>query len=105
MMDTLGSLVISLAQVLQLLISIYTYIIAGSVIISWVGADPQNPIVRFLRQATEPVFYRVRKLMPKSLFRTGLDFTPMIVLVLLILIENVVVKNLIYGLAQKLLAR
>lgn len=101
-MHTLGYLIISFAKVIQLLTNIYTFIIAGVVIISWVGADPYNPIVRFLRQATEPVFWRVRKILPKALFRSGLDFTPMIVLILLILIENVVV-NLLYEWAQALL--
>lgn len=101
-MHTLGYLIISFAKVIQLLANIYTFIIAGVVIISWVGADPYNPIVRFLRQATEPVFWWVRKILPKALFRSGLDFTPMIVLILLILIENVVV-NLLYEWAQALL--
>jgi len=103
-MHTLGYLLISVAKVLQLLINIYTFIIAGVVIVSWVGADPYNPIVRFLRQATEPVFGRVRRLLPQALFRTGLDFTPMIVLILLILVENVLV-NLLYEWAQSFLSR
>ncbi len=103
-MHTLAYLIISLAKVIQLIINIYTFIIAGVVIISWVGADPYNPIVRFLRQATEPLFWRVRKILPQALFRTGLDFTPMIVLVFLILIENVLV-NLMYEWAQSLLAK
>ncbi len=101
-MHTLGYLIISFAKVIQLLVNIYTFIIAGVVIISWVGADPYNPIVRLLRQSTEPVFKQVRKIMPRALFRTGLDFTPMIVLIVLILIENVLV-NLLYEWAQSLL--
>ncbi len=103
-MHTLGYLIISFAKVIQLLANIYTFIIAGSVIISWVGADPYNPIVRFLRQATEPVFWRVRKLLPKALLRTGIDFTPLLVLILLTLIENLAV-NLLYEWAQKLLSK
>ncbi len=103
-MHTLGYLVISLAKVIQLIVNIYTFIIAGVVIISWVGADPYNPIVRFLRQSTEPVFRQVRRLLPQALFRTGLDFTPMIVLIILILIENVLV-NLLYEGAQSLLSK
>lgn len=103
-MHGLGYLIISIAKVIQLIVNIYTFIIAGVVIISWVGADPHNPIVRFLRQATEPLFRQVRKIMPQALFRTGLDFTPMIVLVILILIENVVV-NLLYEWAQRLLSK
>lgn len=103
-MHALGYLIISIAKILQLLIYPYTFVIAGAVIVSWVGADPYNPIVRFLNQMTEPVFWRVRKRLPGFFFKTGLDFTPMIVLVLLILIDNVGV-GLLYELGQGLLAR
>jgi YggT family protein len=101
-MFAIGNLLISIAKILSMATTIYTYIIIGVVIISWVGADPYNPIVRFLRQATEPVFYQVRKILPRALFRTGLDFTPLIVLVLLVLFENVVI-NLLYQYGASLL--
>ena len=93
-MMVLGNLCINLAKLLSMAITIYTYLILGSVIISWVGADPNNPIVRFLRQVTEPLFYRVRKILPAFFFKSGLDFTPMIVLVALLLLDNVVVTLL-----------
>jgi YggT family protein len=101
-MHALGYLVISIAKIIELLANIYTFIIAGAVIISWVDADPHNPIVRFLRQLTEPVFWRVRRVLPSFFFRTGLDFTPMIVLILLILIQNVIV-GLLFEWGQSLL--
>ncbi|MFO1518575.1 MAG: YggT family protein [bacterium] len=103
-MHAIGYLIISLAKILSLLVNIYTFIIAGAVIISWVNADPYNPIVRFLRQATEPIFWRVRRILPQFLFRTGLDFTPIVVLILLILIENVVV-NLLFEWGQRFLVK
>ncbi len=103
-MHALGYFIISVAKILQLLINIYTFVIAGAIIVSWVGADPYNPIVRFLHQMTEPVFWRIRKRLPAFFFKTGLDFTPMIVLILLILIENVGV-SLLYELGQSFLAR
>lgn len=103
-MHILATLIISLAKMIHLIAYIYQFIIAGVVIVSWVGADPYNPIVRFLHQATEPLFWRIRKIMPKFLFRTGIDFTPMLVLVLLFLID-VEVVNLLYELAQKLLSK
>lgn len=90
-MFALGSLLISLAKVISMIISIYEYIIIGAVIISWVGADPYNPIVRFLRQATEPLFAQVRRFLPRAMFRIGIDFTPLIVLILLVLLENLLV--------------
>jgi YggT family protein len=103
-MHALGYLVISFAKIIELLANIYTFVIAGAVIISWVDADPYNPIVRLLRQLTEPVFWRVRKRLPSFLFRTGLDFTPMIVLILLILVQNVAV-SLLFEWGRILLAK
>lgn len=93
-MSALGNVLISIARLLSMAVTVYTYLILGAVIISWVGADPHNPIVRFLRQVTEPLFYQVRKILPRFFFKTGLDFTPMIVLVLLLLFDNIVVHFL-----------
>ena len=103
-MHALGYIVISLAKILSLLINIYTFIIAGAVIVSWVGADPYNPIVRFLRQVTEPVFRRVRSILPSFFFKTQLDFTPLIVLIFLILIENIG-GGLLFEWGQNLLSK
>src|SRR5262245_31903069 len=103
-MPALGYLFISLAKIIDLLVSIYTFIIAGAVIISWVNADPYNPIVRFLRQMTEPIFWRVRKLLPSFFFRLPIDFTPVIVLILLIVIQNFVV-GLLFEWGQGFLSR
>ena len=48
------------AQVLDMLLRLYTIILIVRAITSWVNADPYNPIVRFLYNATEPLIYRVR---------------------------------------------
>lgn len=95
-MFPLGSFLVSVAKVLSILLTIYQYIILGSVIISWVNADPRNPIVRFLRQSTEPVFRPLRRLLPQALFRTGIDFTPLVAWLLLLLIENFAVSTLFH---------
>jgi YggT family protein len=102
-MFTLGNIIVTIAKVLSMIISVYTYVILGAVIISWVRPDPYNPIVRFLRQVTEPIFYQVRRLMPRALFRTGLDFTPLIVLILLVALDQLVVGTL-YHYGQGLMA-
>src|SRR5262249_47840496 len=95
-MYPLGSLLVTLARALSLILTIYQYIVLGAVIVSWVGADPYNPIVRFLRQATEPVFRPVRRILPRALFRTGLDFTPLAVFVLILLLDNFAVGMLFH---------
>ena len=71
-MFVFGNFLQAVALILSYVLWAYMWIVIGSVIISWVGADPYNPIVRFLHQATEPVFYRVRRYLPMSGW--GLDF-------------------------------
>lgn len=95
-MFALGSVLITVAKVLSMILTIYTYIIIGAVIISWVNPDPHNPIVRFLRQVTEPVFYQVRRFLPAFMFRLGIDFTPLIVLILIVVLEQLLVGTLVH---------
>lgn len=58
---------------------LYSLIVIGAVVVSWVNADPWNPIVRFLRGATDPVFRRVRRLIPFVVIG-GIDLSPLVVL-------------------------
>jgi YggT family protein len=91
-MSIIGLLLITLAKVLHLIVNVYTFIVLGAVIISWVKPDPYNPIVRFLNQATEPVFSFIRSKMPSALNSTGMDFTPIIVFVALIVVDTFFVQ-------------
>jgi len=89
-MSALGYIVIALAKILGLVINLYTFIIIVAVLISWVNADPYNPIVKILRQLTEPVFLQVRRQLPRALRYARIDITPLIILVILMIIETVV---------------
>ncbi|OGQ58159.1 MAG: hypothetical protein A3I75_05430 [Deltaproteobacteria bacterium RIFCSPLOWO2_02_FULL_50_16] len=101
MTSVLGYSLLAIAKILNLLLNLYTFIVAAAVIVSWVNADPSNPIVQFLGRATEPVFRRARRLIPRFLWRTGIDFSPLIVLFVLILIETILV-NLLYDIARNM---
>lgn len=93
-MRALAYFIFAIAKILHLLINLYTFVIAIAVLLSWVNPDPYNPIIRLLRGLTEPVFYHARRFLPRFLFRTGFDFTPVIVLFLLIILDTVVVQLL-----------
>ena len=86
----MGNIVLALAKIVEMadgLLTIYKYILLASVIISWVNADPYNPIVSFIRRATEPILYRVRRYMPN----TGmLDFSPLVLFLLIYLVQIIV---------------
>ena len=64
------------------IVSIYSFIIIAAALISWVSPDPYNPIVRILRNLTEPVLWRIRKLLPFT-YKSGMDFSPIVLLLAL----------------------
>jgi YggT family protein len=92
-------LLAALAQVLDYLLWAYMWILIGRVIISWVNADPANPIVRFLYAATDPVLDRVRRVLPAQ--AGGFDLSPIIVWLVIIFLQRFLVRSL-YDLAQAL---
>ena len=68
------------------LLTVYTYVVIVAVVISWISPDSYNPVVRFLRAVTEPALARMRRYVPNVLWSTGLDFTPLFLILLLQLV-------------------
>lgn len=91
-MFAFANLISAIAQILDIALSVYLWIIIARAIISWVNPDPYNPIVRFLYQITEPLLYRVRRVVP---FLGGLDLSPMIVILAIYFIKRFAVVTLI----------
>ncbi|MEA2101525.1 MAG: YggT family protein [Thermodesulfobacteriota bacterium] len=88
MQDTLYML----GQVIHVLLNIYIWIVVAGALVSWVNPSPYNPIVLFLRRATEPVFQWFRKNLPVR--AGGVDFSPMLVVAALILADILVAGSL-----------
>jgi len=65
------------------LINIYKWVVIVRVLISWINPDPHNSIVQFLRGVTDPALYAIRRILPSFLWSTGLDFTPLLLIVFL----------------------
>jgi YggT family protein len=86
-----ANLLNAVAYLLDILLTIYMYVIIARAIISWVNPDPYNPIVKFLYRATEPVLYRVRRALPAM---GGLDLSPMLVLLAIIFLQKFVISSL-----------
>ncbi len=71
-------------QLLLFAVRMYELAILVRVVISWVQADPYNPFVQWVRRITEPVLEPIRRLLPTN--SIGIDFSPLIVLLVLELI-------------------
>jgi len=84
-MFILGDVIITVANVIHIIFSLYQVVIFVAVIMSWIRPNPQVEFVRtiliVITRLTEPVFSWVRQKLPKSFLSLGIDFTPIIVLI------------------------
>jgi len=91
-MFVLANFLAAVAEMINIILSLYMFIIFGRVIISWVSADPYNPIVRFLISVTEPVLYPIRRRLPMM---GGIDFAPFLLILAIIFIKSFIVQSLL----------
>ena len=83
-------IIVAITRILDLAFNVYIFIVIARALISWVSPDPYNPIVRFLHNATDPVLYRLRNLLP--FLRAGtFDFSPIVLLILLSVVQQFIV--------------
>ncbi|AJF07099.1 YggT family protein [Geoalkalibacter subterraneus] len=96
-MDILGSLFAAVIRIINLGITLYIYIVIASALISWVNPDPYNPIVRFLRNATDPLLDRIRRVLPVQM--GGFDLSP-IVLIFGLYLVSALLNSLAIGMTR-----
>jgi YggT family protein len=65
-MFIVANFLLAIAKILDIALTLYMFIIIARAVISWVNPDPYNSIVRFLYAFTEPVLYRIRRILPLS---------------------------------------
>lgn len=93
-MSFLASVIVALAKILGVLLNAYMWIVIISALLTWVNPDPYNPIVRFLRGATDPVYARIRRALPFAVI-SGFDLSPIVVILAIQAADIVVVDNLV----------
>ena len=91
-MFVFGNLLDALATVIEYVLQFYSWIVIARVVISWVNADPYNPIVRAIYSMTEPVLYRIRRALP--VFGGGIDFSPIVVFIGIMFLQSFLVQTL-----------
>jgi len=78
-MFVFANLLTAITLLIRSVAQLYVIVLIGAVIISWVNADPMNPIVRFIRAVTDPVLVNIRRFIPPM---GGLDFSVLIALLI-----------------------
>jgi YggT family protein len=88
-----GNLLYALAVLVDALIWGYIIVLFARVLISWVNADPYNPLVRFLVGITEPVLRPIRRWLPFA--GIGIDLSPAVLMLVLYFLQVFLVRTLI----------
>jgi len=88
----LQNFIIAVANVADVLLNVYSWLIIARAIISWVSPDPYNPIVNFLYMVTEPILRPARRIIPP--IGGTIDISPIVVLLLLMFLRQALIKSL-----------
>lgn len=72
---------------LKLLFSTYSFAIIIRSFLPWLGVSHYHPVMRFLIDITEPLLAPIRRYVPPV---GGLDFSPMVALLLVWAVEQVI---------------
>nr|HID59506.1 YggT family protein [Desulfobacterales bacterium] len=91
-MFILGNLLQAFATIINIVLTIFMWLVIARAILSWVNPDPYNPIVRFIYSITEPVLFNVRRFIPFSF--GGIDISPIIVLLAIVFLQTFLVNTL-----------
>ena len=70
------------------LLQVYTWLILGRVILSWVNPQPRNELLLWVIRLTEPVLGPLRRLIPIP----GLDLSPLVAWLLIQLLMRLIAQ-------------
>lgn len=82
----------AVGRVLDIVLTLYMYVIIARALVSWVNPDPYNPIVNFLHKVTEPVLFQVRRRLP---LLGGVDLSPLVVVLAIYFLKKFVVDSIL----------
>ena len=74
-------------------VSIYVWIVIIAVLMTYFQPNPYNPAVQFIYRATEPLFRYARKYL-SFLIISGVDFSPVAIILLLQFIPQLICSAL-----------
>lgn len=98
----------ALAEVLDILLSVFMWILIIQAIMSWLLAfnvlNPRNQVVgtiwQFMMRATEPLLRPIRRILPNF---GGIDLAPLVLILIIYFIRRAILLPLSYGQAPSFL--
>jgi YggT family protein len=87
----LGNFINGIASVLNLILTLFVFMIIFRVLFSWINLSPYHPLVELLYKLTEPVLSTVRR---KLSLRIPVDISPIIVIIIIVFLQSFLVGSL-----------
>ncbi len=81
----MNDLLFSIMKLISTLLTLLTYAIIVRAVLSWFRPDPRNFLVRLICRVTDPVLKPLERIIPPV---SGIDFTPLIAIVLIQVVQN-----------------
>ena len=74
-------------KLLLAILQVYSWLILGRVILSWVNPTPRNELLLMIFRVTEPVLGPIRRIIPLR----GIDLSPIVAWLLIQLITRLII--------------
>ncbi len=87
------SLMILIRQAVGVAFEVYSWILIVRILLSWIPHNPNQPILRFIYEVTEPYLRIFRRIIPAY---GAVDFSPIVAFFALRIIEWIVGRVLLY---------
>jgi len=82
---------VQIINIVNIAFQVLIWLVIIRVLLSWVRHDPYQPIIKFIYDITEPVMRPFYKLVPVV---GGIDFSPIIVIFVLTIVQRLVTQIL-----------
>ena len=92
-MILLANFLLAVAKILHILLVIYIWVVIFRAVLSWVNVPSLYQVKVILYYLTEPAMRPCRRLLPPYKLG-GIDFSPIIVILIIIFIDSFLVKSL-----------
>jgi YggT family protein len=83
-----------LASIVDLLFTLLELIVFARVMLSWLPISPWHPVARWLRRIGDPILRPFQRVLPSF---SGIDFSPLLALAVLYVLQQVVHSLLVTG--------
>ncbi|MBI5197974.1 MAG: YggT family protein [Nitrospirae bacterium] len=91
-MFVMSNLIMAVAKVMDILLTLFMWLIIIRALLSWVNPDPYNPIVQILYRVTDPILTPLRRVVPT--WRMGIDISPILAVLIIVFLQMFLVNSL-----------